>query len=197
MKTCSAAGCNRPPIARSLCTLHYQRAKAAGALPDPLPTGEPLAWLKRNVSHSGDECLVWPFGSSGNGRGEVRLNGKRITAARAMCILVHGAPTFPGAQAAHSCGNGSNGCVNPDHLRWDTPIGNAGDRLLHGTDIRGEKHPLVKLSSAQVLQIARSSYGVDELAEAFGVAKTTIKSIRSGRNWGWLTGIASPGRRAA
>lgn len=32
-RTCSADGCVRPLIARTLCTLHYQRAKKAGTLP--------------------------------------------------------------------------------------------------------------------------------------------------------------------
>lgn len=33
-----------------------------------------------------------------------------------MCELVYGKPPMPKHQAAHNCGKGNLGCINPKHL---------------------------------------------------------------------------------
>jgi hypothetical protein len=76
--------------------------------------------------------LIWPFARYNNGYGNVTFYdalGKHSTGAhRIMCKLVHGEPPTPKHEAAHSCGNGTGGCINPHHLRSDTRGGNNADK---------------------------------------------------------------------
>lgn len=186
----SGEQCAKPARTSGLCAMHYTRQRLSIPM-DAEPrasNADLLAWLKSHANYEGKDCLVWPFGKGMNGRGEVTIAGQRMAAARAMCLMAHGGPQFFGAQAAHNCGRGSDGCVHPGHLRWATPEDNAADRLAHGTDIRGEKHPAVKLTEAEVLAIYRSDRNAKVVASRFGVAPTTVKSIWHGRNWAWLTG---------
>lgn len=50
-----------------------------------------------------------------------------------MCQKAHGDPPSPKHDAAHSCGRGHEGCVNPNHLSWKTKKQNQADRITHGT----------------------------------------------------------------
>src|SRR6266700_5008781 len=66
-----------------------------------------------------------------------------------------------------------------DNLSWDTEQVNQLDRIEHGTDVRGEKHPGHKLSTEEVSRI-RELYGaftMPELASHFGVGKSQIFRI--------------------
>lgn len=48
---------------------------------------------------------------------------------RHMCKLKNGDPPTPDHEAAHSCGNGKHGCINPNHLRWATDAENMADTV--------------------------------------------------------------------
>lgn len=50
----------------------------------------------------------------------------------------------------------------------------------------GERGSNAKLTEAQVLQVLASREKGRALAERFGVSKSTISMIRSGRNWAYL-----------
>jgi hypothetical protein len=140
------------------------------------------------VPYNGDDCLQWPY-SRNKGYGQIVVNGASMGVHRYVCTLCHGEPPLPESQAAHSCGNGKLGCVNPKHLRWATIRENQLDRLEHGTDIRGEKHPRARLSIADVLDIralkASGAKGI-EIARKYGVTAANISQICSGKKWGWL-----------
>lgn len=137
----------------------------------------------------GNECILWPFGTRGGGRGCIDIDGKSEFVSRAMCAAVHGKPPTPDHEAAHSCGNGHLGCFNPKHLRWATRRDNALDALEHGTSSMftpGASHPNAKLTQADVEKIKRAPTGHGtqiKLARLFCVDPGTIKSIRSGRTW--------------
>jgi hypothetical protein len=60
------------------------------------------------------------------------------------------------------------------------------DRLLHGTDPRGEKSALAKLSNSDVEAILKSRESHTKLAVRYGVSLSNIESIRSGRSWAWM-----------
>jgi HNH endonuclease len=87
-----------------------------------------------------------------------------------------------------SCGNPK--CVNPDHLyissRQDTLV----DMYNNGgfDHSKGEDQWNSKLTQEQVLQIFSDSRKNKEIALDYGVNRTAIAAIKSGRNWGWLTG---------
>ena len=105
-----------------------------------------------------------------------------------MCILRHGEPDYPELEAAHSCGCGHEGCVNPNHLRWATRVQNAADKEAHGTVIRGEDVNSAKLTAADVRAIRSLHYvrTSAELAEMYGVSQGHISRIQCGVNWAHL-----------
>lgn len=149
------------------------------------PRGAPLAWLRKHVAFADDGCLLWPFGRGGRGYAMIWLDGAMQGAHRVMCRMAHG-PAPNCHQAAHSCGKGSDGCVNPRHLRWATHGENVRDRALHGVDNRGERHPLAVLSEADVLAIRKDARPLKEVASDFGVSCPTISAIRNKKSWAWL-----------
>jgi hypothetical protein len=194
-KTCAVDGCKgnahySEKGAKGYCSAHYQRLSKHG---DPLggstAHGEPRQWLEANVSHVGDGCLIWPF--TRNVEGYPTLSDRTVRgrgAHREMCVLAHGEPPTSKHHAAHSCGNGHMGCVNPRHLRWDTPKGNMADKIIHGRSNRGTKHPKNVLSEDEVLEI-RGLAGretISSMARRFGVSRTSVRYIIERRNWAWL-----------
>jgi hypothetical protein len=191
-RICSISDCGKPHYGKGWCVSHYTRWRRNGAPELGRAThGVPMQWLLEHVSHSGIECLIWPFGRLTNGYVTVRLDGKSRIGSRVMCELAHGTPPTPKHEAAHACGKGHLGCINPKHLSWRLPAENAQDKLKHGTSPRGENSPSCVLTASQVLEICSlldSGVGQSELGRRYGVSNYTIFSIHKGRNWGWLTG---------
>jgi hypothetical protein len=146
----------------------------------------PVAWLLDHVGHTGDECLLWPFGGLDEGYGALRFEGRFERAHRAMCRLAHGEPPKGRPYALHSCGNGDAGCVNPNHLRWGTQKENLADRDRHGRTLRGVLAPSSKLTEADVIMIRdRIGRGDTKMAVAadYGVSAPTIRAIVTGKTW--------------
>jgi hypothetical protein len=89
--------------------------------------------------------------------------------------------------------NGDPGYNKLFNLKFGTLSQNQLDRRRHGTDQRGENNPTVKLSEKEVIEIRNTVLPMSELrvkrgsikdlAEKFGVSKSTIRSIRSGKGW--------------
>lgn len=187
-KVCSIEGCGGTHKAYGWCGKHYLRWKKHG---DPLvgaektKKGEPRKWLMAHVSHTGRECLIWPFSRMSNGYPWIWWNGRGDGAHRVMCELVNGASPTPDYQSAHSCGNGAGGCIHPKHLRWATGVENDADKIVHGTRISGSKIKWAKLSEEDVRHI-RTLFGTCsdvQIAGLFGVSDSAIYLIRIGENW--------------
>lgn len=191
MKTCAIEDCGKSIHRRSFCCAHYNRFNRHG---DPLAggplqaaKGEPRRWLESHIDYQGEECLPWPFSKNPDGYGQVQLDGIQMKASRAMTILAHGDPPAPGLHAAHSCGRGHLGCVNPRHLRWATPAENSADRIKHGTDTRGSKSWNALLAESDVIEIreayATGEFSRKEIAEEVGVSPSVITNIVTRRAW--------------
>lgn len=147
-------------------------------------------WLAAVINMQQDDCIDWPFSLNrrGNGYGLLYVDGKRTLAHRHVCLSVRGLPPTTDAQAAHSCGRST--CVNPRHLRWATAAENAADKVNHGTDTRGDRHPGVRLTDADAMEVRRRRLAgapVGELAREYGVSSTTISLVASGRRRHWLS----------
>ena len=190
MKVCSVSGCAQAGVRTGLCIAHYTRQRRHGS-PDGggVGRGHVRQWLVDHVLHDGDACLTWPFARYASGYGMVRHEGRARLASRAMCILAHGDPPSPDCQAAHSCGNGHQGCVNPRHLRWRTPRENNADKRLHGTQQRGAQVKGAKLNEDSVRRIrADLARGKPQraIAASFGVSQRTVSQIERRICWGWV-----------
>lgn len=130
VRECTVQGCDRTTDRGYLCARHeFRKRKNGHPLAGRAFKGEALAFLQALVGHEGHGCVFWPFGV---GYGALRVDGKKVTATRHMCALAHGDPPKPNLDAAHSCGNGHLGCVNPNHLRWATRSENVADAMNHG-----------------------------------------------------------------
>lgn len=139
---------------------------------------------------SPDGCWLWTGARTANGYGGLTLGGKDRGAHRVSLEYSLGRPLAKGMLACHSCRN--RHCVNPAHLREGDNTDNQIDRFIDGTDSSGEKNGNGKLTEAEVLHIFQSDLSSPKMAEALNhkVSRATIKAIRSGRLWSWLTGMS-------
>jgi hypothetical protein len=122
---------------------------------------------------SGDECQSHNYGATTHRDSYLMVTwqGKRTTASRAICELVHGPPPTPKHQAAHSCGNAW--CCNGAHLRWATPAENLADKVRHGTADR-HRGPVNPRIAALVGKMATAGLSHRELAQQVGVSSRCI-----------------------
>jgi hypothetical protein len=137
-------------------------------------------WLRMHLDHQEKEfCLIWPFSRAQNGYAQV--GAARLVPTRVMCEHRNGPPPTPEHQAAHSCGNGDGGCVNPWHLNWRTVAENQIERYQH----QGGPMPRFRLRPEQVDEI-RSMKGRErtvDTAARFQCTEANIRQIQSGKTW--------------
>jgi hypothetical protein len=187
---CSIEQCTRPACGSGMCPMHHDRWKRHG---DPLVSKrsvEPALRFIKDVAlpFMGEECLIWPFTRSDEGRPNIRLNRRRVSAARYICILAHGEPEDSKLESAHRCGNGHLGCVNPQHLRWATRKENVADAIEHGVFPLGKRMSIARMREDVVRQImvAKKTASAREVASRFGVPARSVRDVWSGRKWSWL-----------
>jgi hypothetical protein len=154
--------------------------------------GEAVAFLRDNVGYDGDGCLTWPFCTMPTGYGAFGYLRKSHYAHRFMCELINGPAPSPVHEAAHSCGRGKFGCVDPRHLSWKTPTANALDCRAHGTHSRNPWGNMGKLSKNQIAEIwaLKGRETQAKTAERFGVSASTIRDIYLGRSHLGMTAVA-------
>jgi len=188
--SCSVEGCSDPVIASGFCNAHYKRLRRHG---EPAgggtPHGDPMKFLMDVIIPIEDlSCIEWPFSRDKKGYGRVFEGGHMRGAHRVVCEIAHGQAPTQRHEAAHSCGNGHLGCVNPNHLSWKTRKGNHADKLIHGTHNRGERHQMAKLTEASVRHIKelRGKKSLGEIAALYAISKPTVCNIHKGKTWGWL-----------
>ncbi len=189
---CSVDGCNKTVRSNGMCHGHNHKARRHG---DPrinlrVPRGLAEDFFENTVlKHQGKDCLMWPYGKSSRGYGRMTLEGKRGFVHRFACERVHGEPPTDKHQAAHECGNGHLGCVNPRHLSWKTRLENKADELVHGTRNRGGRNGRSKLTEEDAMKIVdmkRSGLRSAQIASRFSISKGTVDDINSGRSWACL-----------
>ena len=131
-------------------------------------------------------CWLWT-GALNNGYGAFKLNGKMINAHR-VSFLHYKGTIQAGLDICHApniCH--TRACVNPDHLRAATRSENIADKILDGTDTRGEKNSRAKLTEAQILEIRASDESQRVLAKKYGVSQHNISNIVCRKYWKHLT----------
>ena len=72
------------------------------------------------------------------------------------------------------------------NLRWDTRSGNLSDRLIHGTDQRGERANGARLTESIVIDMRsrpKLRGAITAMAREFGVAEETVSSVLKRKTW--------------
>lgn len=135
-------------------------------------------WLHDHKNYPHDYCLIWPyFRESRVGRGKMQFEGRNGWAHRFMCELVHGPAPADKPQAAHSCGNGDQGCVNPRHLSWANNSQNQLERYAHGSGPSNTTGNKSRFTPTQIAEI-QAKYGEftqTKLADMYGCSLGTIQ----------------------
>lgn len=183
-RLCSIPDCGKPSRKRGWCTAHYARWQRHG---DPLKGRTPAGALKKYfdevvMRHDGDDCLRWPYACSA-GYGVMQHRGKMCYVSRVVCFEVYGPPPTDRHEAAHSCGRGHLGCVNPLHLSWKTPSENEADKLCHGTVLVGDRNPNAKLPQTSVLEIRSLKGKMPQaaIAKRFNICQQMVSLIHRGK----------------
>lgn len=112
---------------------------------------------------------------------------KPVGVSRLVCLAFHGEPPEGKPWALHKDDVPGNNV--PWNLYWGSPGENCKDKDRNGNTPRKEKHHSTILTEAQVADI-KARYkpktkknGSFALAKEYGVHRTTIENIVSGRTW--------------
>jgi hypothetical protein len=93
------------------------------------------------------------------------------------------------AEVRHKDGKGNNGRESNNHysnLEWGTALDNARDRVRHGTDPLGERHPRATLTNESVVLVKQAfvdGKGILGVVEEFNIPRHVASSILNNKNW--------------
>lgn len=144
-------------------------------------------FVKAAAAAEHGECILWPFAQAGvgadkgEGYGKIYFEGRQTYSHIAACKLKHGPKPTPQHEAEHLCPRKL--CCNGNHVQWALHSPNCMRRTEHGTQLQGEKHPMVKLTTDQVRAIRMSPQTGVFLASFYGVSTALISLIRSRKLW--------------
>lgn len=146
--------------------------------------GKGAKFIREHLAYEGDDCLMWPyFINPETGYAYLGFNGKVVRAHKLMCIMVHGEPSDPKLEAAHSCHTPA--CVNPKHLSWKTHGQNIRDKRANGQRLGPITGNRGKLTDAQVQEVRRlrGTETQASLAKRMDVSEATIRNIYRGKHY--------------
>jgi hypothetical protein len=139
--------------------------------------------FNEKVNWSSGPCWEW-MGSRDrrSGYGQISVAGKVLKAHRVSWEL-HRGPVPGSLCVLHACDNPR--CVRPSHLFLGTQLENIADREAKGRNrpLQGSDNGYSKLTEADVRTIRASRATQEALAYLYGVAQTTISSIRRRKTW--------------
>lgn len=122
-------------------------------------------------------CWIWQGSCKVRDYGSFSVDGKHELAHRVSYLLFKG--VIPeGMSVRHTCDVPL--CINPTHLEIGTHKDNMLDRSIRG------RHGMAKLTVEEVTVIKHDlalEISCSQLAEAYGVGRTTISDIKHGRTW--------------
>ena len=161
-----------------------------------------IFWSQVDKTPNEKGCWVWVGKTDDKGYGYTQYNGKKWLTHRLSYVL-HVRPISKGRSVLHTCDNPP--CIQPLHLWPGTQADNVADmdeKGRRGTwDHAGEKHPLAKLTDAQVQEIRERylSGGVmqKDLAREYGVVDSAISHIIRGKRFGGPNISRTPAENAS
>lgn len=135
------------------------------------------------LSESG--CWIWSGDTNDDGYGRIYLGDKKRVLAHRYSYEKFNGEIPSGLCVCHKCDVPS--CINPDHLWLGTHAQNMSDRnkkgRARGGSNCGEKSPASKLTEPLVIEIFQFKGSVNEASKKFGIAKSHVSRIRSGKSW--------------
>lgn len=147
-------------------------------------------WVDAGGRPNGDDCLIWPLANNGAAGDFVPIGRKRAVSARRYSATISIRPPFKNEIAVVKCGKLL--CVNPKHIGWTTRSvrlkKSSADGLMFQPPTIGEANAAAVLDEEKVMFIRQSQKTGKELADMFGVARTTISMAQLGHSWGHLPG---------
>lgn len=128
--------------------------------------------------------LSW---GGGRGKGQylcVRLsvdNRGRTSRVASLVAAAFIGPKPLGLEINHIDGNVTNN--TPENLEYVTALEQQRHASRIGIKCHGERHAFAKLSDEKVREIRRRGAPIAEFMRRFGVSKSTIDSVLSGKTW--------------
>lgn len=108
-----------------------------------------------------------------------RDNSKAVH--RLVALAFIGTPPENKKLVLHADGNRTNNFVC--NLRYGSHADNSADAKLHGTQVKGERQHVAKMTVNKVLYTRSSVLSIYELAKKFNVTPQCISLIRNRKNW--------------
>lgn len=188
--SCCIKGCDRDVSSNGLCINHHRRNQLYGS-----PVASKLTdwrWLRlskeerfwRSVNKT-DGCWLWTSGLDKDGYGAFRAehDGKMYLRAHRYSYAIHKGKVPSLLEVCHTCD--VRACVRPDHLFLGTSADNTADKMAKGRHrvINGESHYKAVLTEEQARAILLDPRPHSQIANAYGVARTTISSLKARYSW--------------
>lgn len=137
-------------------------------------------------------CWEWRGCRKAKGYGKLGSFRGRTRAAHQVAFETHVGPIPAGLFVLHHCDNPP--CINPAHLFLGTKAQNNADMAAKGRAVQGERHPVAKMTPADITRIrSLGDAGVSqhEVARRFGIAQSTARDIITRRSWRSVPEIAA------
>jgi hypothetical protein len=181
-------------------TKKLQQSSVATRMLPPLTLDDAARFYAKVERHGHGGHWIWTAGTR-DGYGAFSVKGKTYAAHRVAFALAHGYDPGP-KKVLHRCD--IRRCVHPRHTIPGTQRDNVDDMLVknrhaygarNGTRVhpervaRGERAGSAKLSESEVRAIRRrvaTGEPLTLIATDFGVHKSTVSRIASGKHWSHL-----------
>ena len=165
-------------MSKQTATISYRQILAA---PDYRVGSDGSIWNRHGKKMRGSPC-----NQSGHLQVMLYIAGKRVSRLIHRIVLeTFVGPCPVGMESRHFPDRDpTNNAIG--NLQWATRQTNFADKILHGTDSRGERCGNSKLTALQVMKIRRlSASGIpgSELSRQFGVTRQAISLIVRGDTW--------------
>lgn len=157
-----------------------KKGKLGGWRPNSGRKPKPLIDRLNYLIDEKSGCWNWQGNLSSHGYGRVSYDGKYIGAHRGSYI-VHVGEIPNGLVICHKCDN--RACVNPDHLFLGTYSDNMQDASNKKRLPLGEDKVSSKLTNDNVINIRKDKRSNSEIADEYGVFRTTIARIKKRITW--------------